>query len=179
METRWRRAGRWHRLARPRRNGASVPTPPEAMTGRRTAPQTASQQVEVETLAGAVAVHRGEQDFAGAERCPLAAPSRCTSSPVLVRPPWEKTSHLPGADWRASMATTTHWLPNFSRRLARPAPAGAMAAELMLHLSAPASSRRRISATVRMPPPTVSGRKIARRCGRRRRGWCRGCRSWR
>jgi hypothetical protein len=30
----------------------------------------------------------------------------------------------------------------------------------MLHLSAPASSRRRMSAVLRMPPPTVSGRKI-------------------
>ena len=34
--------------------------------------------------------------------------------PVARRPPWVKTSQRPGAAALASMATTMHWLPNFS-----------------------------------------------------------------
>ena len=49
---------------------SSVPTPPEATTGIGTASATARVSVEVEAVAGAVAVHRGEQDLAGAERAP-------------------------------------------------------------------------------------------------------------
>ena len=45
---------------------SSVPAPPEAMTGIDTAAQTASRSVEVVAVFGAVAVHAGEQDLAGA-----------------------------------------------------------------------------------------------------------------
>ena len=67
--------------------------------------------------------------------------------------------HLPppGADCFASTATTTHWLPNFCAA-SRTSSGRATAAELMLHLSVPASSSRRMSSVERMPPPTVSGR---------------------
>ena len=57
----------------------------------------------------------------------------------------------------ASTATTTHWLPNFCAA-SRTSSGRATAAELMLHLSVPASSSRRMSSVERMPPPTVSGR---------------------
>ena len=36
------------------------------------------------------------------------------SMPVALRPPWVKTSNLSGPVCLASMATTMHWLPNFS-----------------------------------------------------------------
>src|SRR5579885_3409115 len=36
------------------------------------------------------------------------------SRPVARRPPWVNTSQRPGPDCLASIATTTHWLPNFS-----------------------------------------------------------------
>jgi hypothetical protein len=67
--------------------------------------------------------------------------------------------HLPAA--------VARWLRHRPRqrrtgcRISRPLahqPGRATAAELMLHLSAPASSRRRMSSVLRMPPPTVSGR---------------------
>ena len=73
------------------------------------------------------------------------------------RPPWVNTSQRPGPDERASTATTTHWLPNFSAA-SRTNSGRATAAEFMLHLSAPASSNRRMSPVERTPPPTVSGR---------------------
>ena len=80
------------------------------------------------------------------------------SSPVPLRPPWVKTSHLPGAVWRASIATTMHWSPYFSAA-SRTNSGRATAAELIETLSAPASSRRRMSSIGRTPPPTVSGMK--------------------
>ena len=66
------------------------------------------------------------------------------SSPVPLRPPWVKTSHLPGAVWRASIATTMHWSPYFSAA-SRTNSGRVTAAELIETLSAPASSRRRMS----------------------------------
>ena len=47
----------------------------------------------------------------------------------------------------------------FLRRLARRIPAGCTAAVLIETLSAPASSKARMSSRVRTPPPTVSGMK--------------------
>ena len=86
----------------------------------------------------------------------LAQPT--ASSPVALRPPWVKTSQRPGAVWRASIATTMHWSPYFSAA-SRTNSGRATAAELIETLSAPASSRRRMSSTWRTPPPTVSGMK--------------------
>ncbi len=82
------------------------------------------------------------------------------SRPVGVRPPWVYTSHSPDRPGtaRASIATTVHWLPN--RSAARRTKSGsATAAVLIDTLSAPASSRLRMSSIVRIPPPTVSGMK--------------------
>ena len=82
--------------------------------------------------------------------------------PVGRRPPWVKISQRggsPAPETRlASMATTTHWLPNFSAAT-RTNWRSATAAELIEALSAPASSRLRMSSVVRTPPPTVSGMK--------------------
>ena len=63
---------RWSRL----------PTPPEAMTGTRDGVGDGAGQRDVVAGLGAVAVHRGEQDLAGAERHDLAwhiRPRRCRS----------------------------------------------------------------------------------------------------
>ncbi len=55
-----------------------------------------------------------------------------------------------------SIFTTMHWLPN--RRAASWTNSGSFtAAELIETLSHPASSSWRMSSSVRMPPPTVSG----------------------
>ena len=49
-----------------------MPTPPEAITGTGHRVGDRAGQRDVEAVPGAVAVHRGEQDFAGAERHHLA-----------------------------------------------------------------------------------------------------------
>ena len=79
------------------------------------------------------------------------------SSPVGSRPPWVKTSK-PSPRLLPSIATTMHWVPNFSA--ARRTKSGSFTAAVLIDtLSAPASSRRRMSSRVRTPPPTVSGMK--------------------
>ena len=56
------------------------------------------------------------------------------------------------------MATTRHWQPNAFA--ASSITCGVFTAAVLIPtLSAPASSISRMSATVRMPPPTVSGMK--------------------
>ena len=76
-------------------------------------------------------------------------------SPVAVLPPWVKTSQC-SSTRRASIATTMHWLPNFSA--ASEMRAGfLMAAVLREILSAPARRHSRMVSTERMPPPTVKG----------------------
>ena len=45
-----------------------MPTPPEAMTGTVTRVGNGAGQRDIKALPGAVAIHRREQDFAGAER---------------------------------------------------------------------------------------------------------------
>ena len=69
-----------------------------------------------------------------------------------------KTSHLPGAGLLGVDRDDDALAAELLRRLAHQF-GSATAAELMLHLSVPASSRRRMSSVERMPPPTVSGRK--------------------
>src|ERR1039458_2358425 len=78
------------------------------------------------------------------------------SSPVGLRAPCEKTPHLSGAIFLASIETTMHWLPNFSAP-ARIKSGFASAEELMLILSAPARSIVNMSSTDFMPPPRGSG----------------------
>ncbi len=77
-------------------------------------------------------------------------PLKSASTPAIrICPPF-----LP----RTSIATTTHWEPNFS--LARRTSSGSLtAAEFREILSAPAFKISRISSRERMPPPTVNGMK--------------------
>ena len=82
------------------------------------------------------------------------------SMPVSLRPPCVKISHLPGLTCFASMATTIHWLPNFSAASLTKS-RFATAAVMIETLSAPANSNFRMSSTDRTPPPTVSGMKQA------------------
>ena len=51
-----------------------MPTPPDAMTGHADGVGHRRGELDVEAVAGAVAVHRGEQDLAGAERLGPARP---------------------------------------------------------------------------------------------------------
>ena len=92
----------------------------------------------------------------------MRRPQATASRPVALRPPWVKTSKpeaIPGLSTRlASIATTMHWLPNF-RAAVSTKPGSTTAAVLIETLSAPASSRARMSSRLRTPPPTVSGMK--------------------
>jgi hypothetical protein len=78
------------------------------------------------------------------------------SNPVALRPPWVKTSHVPGVVCLASIATTMHCEPTLPDASATSC--GLLtAAVFMLTLSAPAFNKRRTSLTCRTPPPMVSG----------------------
>jgi hypothetical protein len=68
-----------------------VPTPPLAITGMRHRIGDGARQRQVEADLGAVAVHAGQQDLAGAQASIWRAHSMA-SSPVFLRPPWVKTS---------------------------------------------------------------------------------------
>src|SRR3569623_2026630 len=98
----------------------------------------------------------------GVHRDASSLPVSRTSRPLALRPPWVNTSQRgasPGAfTCLASIATTMHCEPK--RAAASRTNSGLdTAAVLIATLSAPALSRRRMSAVVRMPPPTVSGMK--------------------
>ncbi len=92
-----------------------MPTPPEAITGTVTASATARVSSRSKPDLGAVAVHRGQQDFAGAERGDLA---RVVDRVDAGRPAPAMGEDLPARRAArprlASIATTMHWLPNFS-----------------------------------------------------------------
>ena len=64
-----------------------MPTPPLAITGTVDGVADRPGELEVEAVPGAVAVHGGEQDLAGAEP-PASAAHATASRPVGVRPPW-------------------------------------------------------------------------------------------
>ena len=95
------------------------------------------------------------------------APRRCISTahstaskPVGVRPPWVKISQRVFSELTALASTATTMACEPKNPAASLTKSGLVtAAVLMLALSAPALSRRRMSATVRTPPPTVSGMK--------------------
>ena len=107
---------------------------------------------------------RREQDLAGAQGLGPAGPlddvetGGCAAAVGVHLPPlsagWHRRRRV-GVD-RASMATTTHWLPN-SAAISAISSGRSTAAVLTDTLSAPARSSRRASSTVRMPPPTVNG----------------------
>ena len=135
---------------------SSAPTPPEAITGTPTASLTARVSARSKPLlvpSRSMLVSR----ISPAPRRAISTAHCTASSPVFLRPPWLYTSQPePSARAFASMATTMHCAPYFCE--ASKITCGlATAAELKLTLSAPALSSRRTSATVRTPPPTVSG----------------------
>ncbi len=81
------------------------------------------------------------------------------SMPVSMRPPFLKMFHPdPSGRLFASIATTTHWLPNLSAA-SEISSGRLMAAELTATLSAPSLRISLKSSTARIPPPTVNGMK--------------------
>ncbi len=81
----------------------------------------AARQRQVETVLGAVPIHAGQQDFAGAQRFNLLRPFDGIKARVVTAAMGE---HLPvtGATCLASMATTMHCEPTLLRRLEQPDP---------------------------------------------------------
>ena len=77
--------------------------------------------------------------------------------PTSMRPPFLYIFQPePSALFLASIATTTHWLPNLSA--ASLTSSGVLIAEELIEiLSAPSRRIARKSSTVRIPPPTVNG----------------------
>jgi hypothetical protein len=138
---------------------ASVPAPPLAITGTVTAARTA----RISSRSKPMVVPSASIEFSRISPAPscTACRAHCTASvPVLARPPWVVTSKPLGRSGarRASTDSTTHCDPN--RWAASPSSSGrATAAVLSETLSAPARSSRSTSATLRTPPPTVSGMK--------------------
>ena len=136
---------------------ASVPAPPLAMTGTVTAARTA----RISSRSKPAVVPSASIEFSRISPAPSCTPRRAqatASIPVPVRPPCVVTSKPLGGPpvRRASTDSTTHCAPNCCA--ASDSSSGrAMAAVLSETLSAPARSSRSTSATLRTPPPTVSG----------------------
>ena len=84
--------------------------------------------------------------------------AHCTASiPISILPPClYMVQPFPSALRFASMAQTTHWLPNLPAASLMTCGLS-MAAEFTATLSAPALRMVLKSSTVRMPPPTVNG----------------------
>ena len=122
-----------------------------------------ARQFQVVALFGAVAIHRREQDFAGA----IAAQfyrvlHRVDAGGVAsaMGEDLEALAHALGVDKAANNALAK---PNFSGASSRMRIVGAAAPPSVLTdtLSAPASSSPRMSSMPRTPPPTVNGMKQA------------------
>ena len=135
---------------------ATVPQPPEATTGTRTASETA----RVSGTSKPSFVPSRSMLVSRISPAPRSAPSRAqatASFPVGVRPPWTKTSQPPWPVPRASIARTTACEPK-RRATSSSRPGAPTAAVLTATLSAPARRSASASSTVRTPPPTVNGR---------------------
>jgi hypothetical protein len=131
-----------------------MPAPPLAMTGTVTAARTA----RISSRSKPTVVPSASIEFSRISPAPSCTARRAhatASIPVPVRPPWVVTSK-PDGERRASTDRTTHCDPN--RSAASDSSSGrATAAVFSETLSAPARSSRSTSATLRTPPPTVSG----------------------
>ena len=167
VEDRRRRARRRRRPRGPPRRSRPGPTaPPEAMTGTSTRLGDRAQQRRCRSPTSS---RRGRSRSRAARRPRArrpARPSRPRRGPADSRPPLTTTSKPDGsaasaATARASIATTTAWLPNRAAHAVTSA-GSATARVLRLTLSAPARSTSRISSTLRTPPPTVSGTNARR-----------------
>jgi hypothetical protein len=114
-------------------------------------------QRQVEARARAVAIHRGEQDLARA-LCDQLRANSTASMPGGLAPAMGEDLPLAGPPVLASIATTMHWLPNWSAASAhhvRVGHGGGVEADLV---GARQQQRAHILG-VRTPPPTVSGMK--------------------
>ena len=76
------------------------PTPPEAITGITDGAANHAQQFEVEAFAGAVAVHRGEENLAGAQSSATRLAQSMTSNPVLMAAAMRKDLPFAGSRLR-------------------------------------------------------------------------------
>ena len=134
---------------------ATLPQPPEATTGTRTALATA----RVSARSKPSFVPSRSMLVSRISPAPRSAPSRAqatASLPVGVRPPCTKTSK-PSSPARASIASTTACDPK--RSASSCSSSGRLtAAVLTATLSAPARSSASASSRLRTPPPTVNGR---------------------
>ena len=153
-------------LPRPKTSAkcAAEPAPPLAITGICTASLTAavsSQSKPSRIPSVSMLVSR----ISPAPRDSASRAHSTTRRPVGLRPPltYTSASSTPFAPRRASIATITACAPKLAP--ISPISSGrAIAAELMLTLSAPALKTAAASSAVRMPPPTVKGTKsFARR----------------
>ena len=123
-----------------------------------------ARQRDVEAAPGAVAIHRGEQDFAGAERHHLARIGDGVDAGRMAAAMGEDFPAIRLAGWRHLLGVDRHddaLIAEFFRGFAARSSRRATAAVLIDTLSAPDGSSARISSTVRTPPPTVSGMKQA------------------
>jgi hypothetical protein len=137
-------------------------------------------QREVEAALGAVAVHRGEQDspapsFRHRGEGDGVDPGRAAAAmgedlPAVACPSAETVL--------ASMATTMHWLPNFSAARRRN-PGFGDGGRVDRDLVGAGQQQLADVLDVRTPPPTVSGMKHCSAVRPRRRTSCRGSRGWR
>ena len=131
------------------------PAPPEAITATPTEATTAL----VSSMSKPSFVPSVSIDVRRISPAPRSVPSLAHSSasrPVGVRPPLTTTSKDPFGVRRASMARTTHWLPNRSAHSVMRS-GRRTAAVLIPTLSAPALRAAFMSSEDRTPPPTVSG----------------------
>jgi hypothetical protein len=71
-----------------------------------------TRQRQIETVLCAVAIHAGEQDFAGTELLHAARPVDGVDAGVAAAV--REDLPTPGATCLASMATTMHWLPTLA-----------------------------------------------------------------
>ena len=95
---------------------SSRPTPPDAITGTRTASATA--RVRGRSKPRLVPSRSMEVSRISPAPWPVMCRAHSTASmPVASRPPWVKTSKRPDAVVLASTETTMHWEPNLSCRL--------------------------------------------------------------
>src|SRR5437667_2967231 len=140
-----------------------VPIPPEAITGTRTALTTARNNSRSWPLRVPSASQLVSKISPAPRRSPSLAQPTASRAPA-ERPPTTSAPHCRSRR-RASMASTTHCRPNASESSLRSC-GRRTEAVLTLTLSAPAPSRRRASSTLRTPPPTVSGIRIAARTRR-------------
>src|SRR6185312_5906379 len=135
------------------------PAPPEAITGICTACETA----HVSSQSKPMPVPSRSMEVSRISPAPQASASLAhptASLPVGLRPPWTKASKPPFARL-ASIATITACDPKRFPIFVM-MEGSAIAAELMLILSAPASKIAAASSNVRTPPPTEKGTNISR-----------------